>query len=192
VAEVGIPRKVRNVQDVENIIKAKIPAVYQNIRNHRPVKIEVASPSEYPILKRYEGFYEEEPIRKIVIKKGEPASTVLHEYGHFVDFSLTGTTLSRSGKWQEIFKVSKTHKSFFFLNRIRWVFGLYYMNSKEFFAECFARYYLSVFYRNYLRNNFPEAHEYLKRLEERAPRLVIHSLVERVLHNIFGNRKPRS
>lgn len=188
----GIPRKVRNVQDVENIIKVKIPAVYKNIRNRCPVKIEVASPSEYSILKRYNGFYEEEPIRKIVIKKREPALTILHEYGHFVDFSLTGITLSRSRKWQETFMVSKTYKSLFFLNRIKWVFGPYYMNPKEFFAECFAWYYLSASYRNDLRNNFPEAYEYLKCLEEQAPWPVMRSLVKRVFHNIFGGRKPRS
>lgn len=189
--------KIRSVEDAEEVIKEKIPRVFKTVRKLRPVEIAVATPSAYKLLATSSGFYTERVrglfrYRLIILKKNAFASVVLHEYGHYLDVSLLDEKLSLTREWSEIYQRCRSNQrvpgsgpsrpfSFLKWNRISIVFGSYYLQPREFFAECFSRYYFSESSKKYLEYYFPEAHEYFSRLEKDAEELVKDSLMRRAL-----------
>jgi len=154
-------------EGVENIIIRKVPRLIRDIEKKHPLKIEVSIASQDSMLKSCDGYYKTS-LQKMVVKEGASASLVLHEYGHFVDYSLMPIRFSQTEEWKDIFTEARSYASAFFLNRIKSHFGSHYLESSEFFAECFARFYFSRRSQERLKKLFPEAYRYFENLERRA------------------------
>ncbi len=86
----------------------------------------------------------------------------LHEYGHMVDHVLGDRSLEAD--FLSIYISSKAEHGAAFDKNAHRKYGK--LTAREFFAECFAEYYLDPLSWEGLKSDFPEAHEYFRKLEK--------------------------
>lgn len=102
-------------------------------------------------------YVREQRIAYIAHDTGEPGLTALHEIGHMIDHALFD--LSSSEAFLRIYEDARQNES---------LGAGWRDDTREFFADFFARYYFSDARRNWLASRFPEARQYFANLEESA------------------------
>lgn len=86
----------------------------------------------------------------------------LHEYAHMADRTLGN--ISQEPGFRRIYLRAKTENPEAFKKNADREYAA--LTAKEFFAECFAEYYLDPISREELKKDFPQAHDHISKLEK--------------------------
>lgn len=174
--------KIMNTKDAWRIIAEKVPKQIRGVENQWQLNITLRHKLPAPGV-----FYNSFPVKEISLGVGMRPWILLHEYGHFIDWSWgRSSRLSNLEEWQSIFLKAKSAKSLIFYNKIHFNLGSHHLKSSEFFAECFMLFYLSRRSRERLKKLFPEAYRYFRNIESQSSEFAQPLLFERLFRSAFG------